>query len=294
MINVQALRQSVPAGFNYHLLKSALERFGKNPGELDSTQRTAVENQAGREYELEQLILGAKEAQGVGVSTSMVDAALIRIEARYASHDDFITDMQRNELNMGALREAVHRELKIEAIFDRVCAQRAAISEIDVNIYYYMHTEKWQRPEKRGARHILITVNPDFPENEPAAVKQRLQGVLARVRSKPWCFAEQAMKHSECPTALQGGVLGMVSRGQLYEALDAALFAMREGDICGPITSPLGLHLLYCERIHSAQQVSLQEVADRIRALLTERRRRMCHRSWIRTLVSVNHHHDDV
>ncbi len=293
MSSPQPLRRSAPAGFNYHLLRTALARFGKTPTELDDAQRAAVAQQAGREYELEQRILGAKEARGVEVPASVVDDALERVVARYESREDFLADMQRNELDMDALREALRRELKVEAILDRVSAQAATISELDVRIYYYMHTDKWQRPERRSARHILITVNPDFPENERAAVEQRLQSVLNRVQRKPHRFAEQAMKHSECPTALQGGLLGELSRGQLYAELDAELFTMHEGEIRGPIASPMGFHLLYCERIQPGGQVPLAEVAERIRELLTERRRRMCQRSWVRNLVSANSGHED-
>jgi len=61
-------------------------------------------------------------------------------------------------------------------------------------------------------------------------------------------FADLALKHSECPTALQGGVLGIVPRGKLYPELDAVLFSLKVGAVSDIVESEIGFHLLLCKQ----------------------------------------------
>ncbi|MDD5462304.1 MAG: peptidylprolyl isomerase [Methylococcales bacterium] len=64
------------------------------------------------------------------------------------------------------------------------------------------------------------------------------------------CFQKElALKHSECPTALQGGVSGIVPRGKLCPELDAALFSIKAGEISEIVESEIGFHLVLCQQI---------------------------------------------
>ncbi len=151
-------------------------------------------------------------------------------------------------------------------------------------LFYYMHKDKFSQPETRTARHILITINDEFAENARDAVLEKMAAIRKRVTAKPKRFAEQAMKHSECPTAMNGGLLGKLPKGQLYPELDAVLFNMNDGGISDVVESELGLHILYCEQIHPAGPVSFKEAEPRIREKLTKRRMRMCQKSWLSEL----------
>jgi peptidyl-prolyl cis-trans isomerase C len=73
-------------------------------------------------------------------------------------------------------------------------------------------------------------------------------------------------------------------RGQLYPQIDAVLFALEEGAISGIVESPIGFHLLLCERIQPARALPFQQVRERIRKALEQRRRRDTQRAWIAEL----------
>ena len=90
-----------------------------------------------------------------------------------------------------------------------------------------------------------------------------------------------AEAHSECPTALEQGLLGEVARGKLYPELEAVLFTLQEGHFGGPVETRLGFHLIFCERIHPAQAPPFTKVRDAIRTRLVERSRRDCQQAWL-------------
>jgi peptidyl-prolyl cis-trans isomerase C len=273
-----------PAALAYLELKTAQNLFGKAPAELPDAQLGKVRHLADRQYGLEGRVLRAPEARDAMVPEASLQAALDEIRKRYPEEAEFHADLARNGLDQAGYLQALERELKVEAILEKVGARAPRVSEIDVELYYQYHLDQFRRPETRRARHILVTLNPELPDNTAAAALARVEAIATRLAKDPKRFQEQALKHSECPTALQGGLLGDIPRGQLYAELDAALFALRAGEISGVLESPLGYHLLLCEAIQEERILSLEQARAPIRGMLEQRRKRVCQQAWMKQI----------
>jgi len=57
-------------------------------------------------------------------------------------------------------------------------------------------------------------------------------------------FAEAAMKHSSCPSGLQGGDLGEFGPGQMVPEFDQVVFSATINEVQGPVKTQFGYHLL--------------------------------------------------
>jgi len=272
------------AAYQYHLLRGALDRFSKNLAELDERQLTEARRQADKTYGIEAMVLASPEAREVAIPADQVDAAFAEVASRYSDSPAFEADLRANGLDKDRLRQALHRELLFDGVMQRVSARRLTVSQLDARLYYELHTEKFIVPEQRSARQILITVNEDFAENSYPAARARIDKIAEKLRRSPNRFADQARKHSECPSALEGGRLGEVRRGQLFPQLDSALFSMREGAVSEVLETEVGFHLLLCEKILPSRAVSFSRAEPRIRALLDERNRRNCQKSFLKRL----------
>lgn len=269
----------------YHILQAALNKYGKKPSELKPAELTEVKLQASKAFELESLILSSAEAKNVVLTQSLLRKSIAEIKSRYSSDEDYIADLKVNDLDDKKLYTSLHRELLVETVLDIVGSRAAAISELDVMIYFYLHKEKFIKPETREAYHILITLNDDYEENKYEAAKSRLEDIRKRLLKKPGRFSEQAIKHSECPTALRDGFLGNIPKGELYPELEKVMFNMKENEISEIVESPIGLHLLYCKSISNAGAVSLKIAEPKIREHMLEKRRRMCKKNWLSNLT---------
>ena len=268
----------------YLILKTAHGLFHRGPRDLADAERRQVETLARRQHRLETLVLSAPEARDVVVPRATLEAAYAEIRGRYPDEVDFLNDLADNGLDPVSLLESLGRELKVDAVLDKEGSRAAQVSDIDVELYYHYHPEQFTRPETRRARHILITVNEDMPENTRARARERIDAIAVRLAREPRRFGEQALKHSECPSAMNGGLLGDARQGQLYPELDALLFAMEAGEI-GPVTeSPMGFHILLCEHIQPAGLVPLHQVKAKIRGMLETRRRQTCQKAWLKRL----------
>ncbi len=268
----------------YLRLKTALSLYQQAPDALAEPARHRVERIAQRQYAIETRVLQSSEARGVLVPEVTVHAAFNEIRQRYANADEFEHDLERNGINGDGLREALVRELRVEAVLDKVASASARINPIDVELYYELHRDKFRRPEVRRARHILVTVNEALAENSRAPAQQRIDRIAQRLERDPRRFEEQALKHSECPTALQGGLLGDLPRGHLFPSLDAALFELKSGALSAVVESSLGFHILRCDAVLTGAVLPLSEVREKIHAHLDQRRKRMCQKNWLTQL----------
>ncbi|MDP2549117.1 nitrogen fixation protein NifM [Oceanobacter sp. 4_MG-2023] len=266
----------------YRELRIAGEQFGCSPHELTPEQARKLQRIASNELALEQLILSSPESAQVSVPTSQLDAALDQIRQRYESDAQFEEALEHNGLGTDDLRDGLLRELTVEAVMELVGSRGVHVDATEATLFYYLHPERFAKPEIRTARHILITVNEGFAENERNAAYQRLEEITRRVKRSPKRFAEQALKHSECPTSLNGGLLGEVRAGTLFPELDKALFSMSEDELRGPIESELGWHLLWCEKIHPATLMPLDEVLPRLQEELQQRQNKRTQKLWLK------------
>lgn len=268
----------------YILLRAALGLFKKAPTELGETELQQVQKQARNELNIENRVLNSPEATGVIISEEEIQHAYQEIRSRYDDESHFLAELTKNSLNETSLLAALSRQCKVNAILDRVGSRAPAVSEVDIELYYRLHPEKFALPERRSVSHIFISINPDYPENTRIVSLQRANDLHTKLHKKPYKFADFALRHSECPTALQGGELGTVPRGKLYPELDAVLFKLKAGEISHVIESEIGWHILLCKQIHKAENLSLDKATPKIRELMQERGKQDFIRTWLASL----------
>jgi len=265
----------------YNLLRAALSLFKKSPYELEEAELQQAKTQALNEFRIESRVLNTPEAAAVIITEQELQQAYQEIRGRYDDEDAFFSDLEKNQLNQDSLQAALYRQCKVNTVLEVVAGRAPAVSDVDIGIYYQLHPEQFHRPERREACHIFISINPDYAENTAEAALLRAQELCDKLRKKPHKFADLALRHSECPTALQGGVLGIVSRGTLYPELDEVLFKLKSGEVSEVVKSEIGFHVLLCKSIQKPETLSLAKATPKIRQLMNDRARRTCQRAWI-------------
>jgi nitrogen fixation protein NifM len=210
---------------------------------------------------------------------------MLEIRGRYANEEEFVSDLAKNGLDEASFGIALEREMKVEAILEKVGTRAESVSDTDVELYYQYHPEQFRRPETRLVRHILITINDTIPENTREAAGKRVDEIAQRLAKEPLRFEEQALKHSECPTALDGGKLGDLPRGKMFPELDKALFELKAGEVSGVLESELGFHILRCDAITETSILNYEEAKQHIRKLLEQKRKRVYQQAWAKKLL---------
>ncbi len=271
---------------SYQIYKVALEKYNQTLPSLSDAEQEEVYRVAQRKLKIEQVVLSSAEAANVVVPERQVDEAFANIVDGFGDEQDFTRDLAQLGLDATEFKKLLARELRVEFVMDYVALGCDPVSEEDISLFYHMNAAKFQQPEIRTARHILVTINESNPENSRQAARSKISQIKDRINRKPDRFEEQALKHSECPTSLEGGLLGQVKAGVLYPELETVAFQLQLGELSEVVESPLGFHLLRIDEIESAGLVPLERVKDKLSDFLADRNRKRAQRDWLGGLLS--------
>jgi peptidyl-prolyl cis-trans isomerase D len=195
------------------------------------------------------------------------------IAAAAVDPDPFMKDVKIDDAAVKAFYDANAKTLQTPELakFEYVLlSQDALMAQVpvdpaDVKAQYEKKHHLYGQAEERDASHILIAAKPDANENDKAAAKKKAEELAAQVKANPAKFAELAKQHSQDPgSAPQGGELGMFGRGNMVKPFDDAVFAMKVGDIVGPVQTDFGYHVIKLNAIKPAKVKSFDEVKAQI------------------------------
>ena len=131
----------------------------------------------------------------------------------------------------------------------------AAVQVSDAQLHAYYDDQKAKnpqnfiQPEERRVSHILIAVTD--PKDD-AAAKAKAEAIYKRAAAGE-DFAKLAQKYSQDPgSAKQGGDLGWNDRKAWVAPFAQAAFAMKVGQIEGPVKTQFGYHILKLDGIRPA------------------------------------------
>ncbi|MGI3107879.1 nitrogen fixation protein NifM [Dickeya fangzhongdai] len=261
---------TLPAWQRFSRLRLAQTRWDCLPEQLPEPDRPRFERQLLRQLALEHAVVTAARRQSLAATGAQLQQVAQQL-AEELTRAGFSTDEQQAIVLHHALME-----LQLAS----VGAQAGEPEQAEIRRWYRQHAGRFCRPEQRLTRHLLLTVDDNRP-----AVGQQMAELLRQLRADPERFESLARRHSHCPTALDGGLMGWVSRGLLFPALERCLFALTAGALSEPVETELGLHLLRCEAIRPAASLPEAEALAKAADYLRAQRQRQHQRQWLQTLL---------
>ena len=267
----------VSGRFDRDVYEQMLRRQGMTAGEFETQQRQALVIQKLQDLIQHSIPVTAAELE----QRYRLDNEEIALDFVRLKTDDFkdgieIEDEEIKDYydkNAAVLREPLKVKTRYITYGVDEFGAGVQVSDSDIQAYYDVYRERrFRRREAVRFSQIFIPAAPEpASAEEQAAPRKQLEEVLKELRAGA-DFAELARKHSKGESAAQGGEMGFVGRGQLVEALDAALFALEENEVSEIVESRVGLHLLKAVEKQKDEIIPLAEVReDIVEALKRER-----------------------
>ena len=146
-----------------------------------------------------------------------------------------------------------------------VVEQAAKVTDEELKDYYQANIERYRTPEERRASHILIPAAANAGAEDKAKARAQAEDLLKQVKSAPGTFAELAAKFSKDPgSAEKGGDLGFFGRGLMVKPFDEAVFALKVGELAGPVETQYGYHIIRLDAIKPQQATPFEAVKQQI------------------------------
>lgn len=143
--------------------------------------------------------------------------------------------------------------------------QSAQVSDTQLRKEYTENLDSYRQPERVQVRHILIKTQGKPKEDSPK-LKAKADEILKELQHGG-NFAELAKKNSEDPgSAVKGGELGFIVRGQTVPNFEKAAFSLKPGELSNVIETEYGYHILQVENKQEAHTQSFEEVRPQLLA----------------------------
>lgn len=240
-------------------------------GGMHSSKRDSFRPQAMERMVAAELLFQKARADGMAVEPARVQADLDVHIKRFGGRDRYRQALERAGMTDEQFRRMLTKDLLIDRLLELEVKKKAVATDREVEAFYRARQKSFFRPEARRIRHILVACKADAPPDQKAERKARAREVLAELLAGK-DMSELAWRYSDGPYRVKGGDLGLVHKGRLEPAIEKRAAQLPLNQFSGIIETPQGYHIIRVEEVQTPKQLTFEEVADKIRNMLTRKK----------------------
>ena len=216
-----------------------------------------------------------------------LEADKVKVKFIEFKYDDYLSTVEVDDAEVKAYfeknRDSYKLEEQVNVKFIRV-NPAALVSDEEIQDYYDENQREFTTLEAVKARHILKKFPDNATDEQKAEVKVAAEELLKTVNAELAAgadFAELAKKHSEGPSAPQGGALrgsnpklppgDYFARGEMVKPFEEAAFdTLKLGEISGLVETQFGYHIIKLEEKKAPEIQAFADVQYEIRQKLVQ------------------------
>ncbi|PMH44844.1 hypothetical protein BCU68_11915 [Vibrio sp. 10N.286.49.B3] len=268
----------------YLKAKLATEHHRLNFEHLSIAKQQDVAIKANSLLVMQQTILKSPEAELVDVSHKEVLRAYQKCVDSFDSVQEFYDVLKKQGITQEGYKVALREELTCDKVMDFVGQDIPELNKQHALAYYEKNKLEFSRASLWRMKQILITINDDFEENTRSNSRKRINTIYLLTHTED--FGDLAIKHSECPSAVEHGDLGWCEEGKLFPELTEALSHLKQGEVSRPIETEIGFHLVQWSEKKAPYVATFEEALPFLEEKHTERAKAFVQKKWLSQLVS--------
>lgn len=243
-----------------------------------------------------ELVVQKADDLEVTVSDEDVQKEIDQIITSYYEGDQaaFEADLEKNNMTVEQLKVNYKESMLLQKVYEKVTEDITTVPEDRIAAYYEANKDRYFTEETRSTRHILIA--PGTPAtNPPTTTTTAPWGsstttsasttttapsttTTSELTDADWTAAlataeevrnklvaggdweKLAQEYSDDPTtAVRGGDLGDVSKGEMVPEFEESVFSLEVDEISEPVKSSYGYHIIQVTAINEAKQYTLDD-----------------------------------
>lgn len=219
----------------------------------------------------DELILQQAADLKLSISSEQVDASIEEIKKQNNINDEQLREALRGQgMTMATYRADLRRQLLRFRVINIAVGSRVNISDEEVKAYYERHVKEEGSAEVR-ASHIFLAIPAGSTAAEVAEKQAQAEKLLQRARGGE-DFAKLAKEASDdSATRAEGGDLGYFGKDMLPKPIEELVFAMKPGEIKGPVRADRGFHVIKLVDRKMKAAKPFDDVKDEIRMQLRQK-----------------------
>ncbi|MCD4828924.1 MAG: peptidylprolyl isomerase [Candidatus Cloacimonetes bacterium] len=198
------------------------------------------------------------------VTPDEVQCEMLDLMMEFESEEEFDGMLATQGLSIAIIRERMADHLLIQKYTrQRFAVTPDQIPEDKLRAFYDDNQESFITPEMVKASHVLIK----DPGDEQLRIMKEIMTDLTDPMKE---FGEIAELLSDCPSYMQSGDLGWLSRGCMVPEIEEAVFSLEVGQLSEPVQTKFGVHILLVTGKRRQQVAPFEELRDALRERLLQ------------------------
>jgi len=219
----------------------------------------------------EKLLEERAREMAVTATDEEVETAVQRVKAQYQLSTDaeFEAALSQSGMTREDLRRQMRETITLQKVVGRDVTSRMDQSDDALRLEYERQKDKFYAvAEAARVAEILLNFSPSDAEARQQAVA-KINEIRTRIKAGT-PFAELAREASEGSARERGGDLGVVSKGELVEALDAGIFTNPPAEYPAPVLMAGSIHLFHVTDRKPAGFRPFAEVKEDLRKRISD------------------------
>ena len=192
-----------------------------------------------------------------------VDQKIQQFVEHFGSMEALERELKASGMTLGDYRNRMGSQLRdqqyLRLVVGKFIRPEVEVLENEVRAYYLANLDQMPaEPDSVTIADILIPVQPSVEVRQAVQAEvKKIQAALAEGRG----FADVAREFSKGPNAKRGGIVGVVSPGDLFDAnVDRAVFALQVGQVSEPVVSSRGVHLMRVDSVQDGNRRAISQI----------------------------------
>jgi len=219
----------------------------------------------------EKLLEERAKEMSVTATDEEILAAVARVKQQYnlATDQEFDAALAQTGMTRDDLKRQMSETIVMQKVIGREVTSRMDLSDDALRLEYERKKDQYYAvAENARVAEIVLKFSPSDPEARAAAAA-RAEEIQAKIKGGA-PFADLAKEYSEGGTRDRGGDLGVVSKGELVEALDAGIFVNPAAEYPPAVLTADSIHIFHVTDRKAAGYKPFAEVKDDLRKRISD------------------------
>ncbi len=216
--------------------KMRMQRLSPDERSPDTVQ--SIHETLARGFAQNHVMRERAQTQDFDVDSAQVSQRLQQITKQYQSEAQLKKQLAQNNMTLDSLRSLIAERLQTQQLQQQMAESAEEPSSAEV--------EEYSKANRRiRAQHILLRADQNASESKVDSARQAATALIDSAEAGT-DFSGLARRHSEGPSASQGGDLGFFTEDQMVDEFSEAAFALADsGDIAPePVRTRFGFHVI--------------------------------------------------
>jgi parvulin-like peptidyl-prolyl isomerase len=242
----------------------ARQHGGKFPASMEADIRRGALDM----LEFEELVYQEANRRNLKVAPSRLDTGMKEFREQFQSSEDYHSYLKAECGGSTAkLREKVRRSMMIEDVLRVEVAQRARVSETEVQTFYQKNPARFFTDETISIQTISLVIPDHATADQDAAVRKRADDALRQAKKARNYeeFGMLAEKVSEDDWRVMMGDHQFIARNQMPPEVAKVAFGMKAGQVSDLIRAENSWCIVRMNGRKDANKTSYDQVKDSLK-----------------------------